>query len=196
MHQRIIFNGDGYSAEWAEEAARRGLLNLPTLPDAAPCLIEEKNLALFEEFHVMSRVETRSHYEIKLEQYANLISIEALTMLDMARKMILPAVNAYAADVASNLAVKQDLGCSCRAETKLLKQLTEGADAISDAIDALQQADDAMLATADVQQRANRCRDEVLPAMETLRAASDAMELVCAKDYWPMPTYNDILFYA
>ena len=195
-HQRIIFNGDGYSAEWAEEAARRGLLNLPTLPDAAPYLVAEKNLALFEEFHVMSRVETRSHYEIKLEQYANLISIEALTMLDMARKMILPAVNAYAADVASNLAVKQDLGCSCRAETKLLKQLTEGADAISDAIDALQQADDAMLATADVQQRANRCRDEVLPAMETLRAASDAMELVCAKDYWPMPTYNDILFYA
>ncbi len=195
-HRRIIFNGDGYSDEWPVEAEKRGLLNLRTLPDAAPYLISEKNLSLFEEFGVMSRAETRSHYEIKLEQYANLINIEALTMLDMARTMILPAVNSYAADTASNLALKQDLGCACRAETKLLKQLTEGADAISDAIDALQAANDEMIATADVQERGDKCRDLVLPAMETLRAAADAMEVICGKDYWPLPTYNDILFYA
>ena len=195
-HQRIIFNGDGYSDAWPVEAERRGLLNLPTLPDAAPYLVAEKNLALFEEFGVMCRAETRSHYEIKLEQYANLISIEALTMLDMANKMLLPAVNAYASDVASSLAIKQDLAVSCKAETKLLNKLANGADTISEDIDALQAANDAMLAIADLQKRAEACRDEVLPAMARLRADVDTMEPICSKDYWPLPTYNDILFYA
>mgnify|MGYP004520179167 FL=1 len=194
-HQHIIFNGDGYSAEWAEEAARRGLSNLRTLPDAAPAMMKEKNVALLEEFGVMSRVETKSHYEIKLEQYANLINIEALTMIDMANKQILPAVNAYAADVASNLAIKQDMGVACKAETKLLKKLSDGADAISDDIDALVEAHDAMIATADVQARGDACRDSVLPAMEQLRKDADAMETICSKEYWPLPSYNDILFY-
>ena len=194
-HQHIIFNGDGYSAEWAEEAAKRGLSNLRTLPDAAPAMMKEKNVALLEEFGVMSRVETESHYEIKLEQYANLINIEALTMIDMANKQILPAVNAYAADVASNLASKQDMGVACKAETKLLKKLSDGADAISDDIDALVEAHDAMIATADVQARGNACRDSVLPAMEQLRKDADAMETICSKEYWPLPSYNDILFY-
>ena len=194
-HQHIIFNGDGYSAEWAEEAAKRGLSNLRTLPDAAPAMMKEKNIALLEEFGVMSRVETKSHYEIKLEQYANLINIEALTMIDMANKQILPAVNAYAADVASNLAIKQDMGVACKAETKLLKKLSDGADAISDDIDALVEAHDAMIATADVQARGDACRDEVLPAMEKLREDADAMETICSKEYWPLPSYNDILFY-
>ncbi|MCI5448573.1 MAG: glutamine synthetase III, partial [Coriobacteriaceae bacterium] len=173
-HQHIIFNGDGYSAEWTEEAAKRGLSNLRTLPDAAPAMMKEKNIALLEEFGVMSRVETKSHYEIKLEQYANLINIEALTMIDMANKQILPAVNAYAADVASNLAIKQDMGVACKAETKLLKKLSDGADAISDDIDALVEAHDAMIATADVQARGDACRDSVLPAMEQLRKDADA----------------------
>ena len=194
-HQHIIFNGDGYSAEWTEEAAKRGLSNLRTLPDAAPAMMKEKNIALLEEFGVMSRVETESHYEIKLEQYANLINIEALTMIDMANKQILPAVNAYAADVASNLAIKQDMGVACKAETKLLKKLSDGADAISDDIDALVEAHDAMIATADVQARGNACRDSVLPAMEQLRKDADAMETICSKEYWPLPSYNDILFY-
>ena len=194
-HQHIIFNGDGYSAEWAEEAAKRGLSNLRTLPDAAPAMMKEKNVALLEEFGVMSRVETESHYEIKLEQYANLINIEALTMIDMANKQILPAVNAYAADVASNLAIKQDMGVACKAETKLLKKLSDGADAISDDIDALVEAHDAMIATADVQARSDACRDSVLPAMEQLRKDADAMETICSKEYWTLPSYNDILFY-
>ena len=194
-HQHVIFNGDGYSAEWPIEAEKRGLANLRTLPDATPAMLKEKNLALLEDFGVMSRVETQSHYEIKLEQYANLINIEALTMLDMANQLILPAVNNYAADVASNLAVKQDLGVSCKAEGKLLKKLAEGADLIADDIEALQAAHDAMVATADVQARGEACRDSVLPAMEKLRADADAMELICAKDYWPLPSYNDILFY-
>ena len=194
-HQHIIFNGDGYSAEWTEEAAKRGLSNLRTLPDAAPAMMKEKNIALLEEFGVMSRVETKSHYEIKLEQYANLINIEALTMIDMANKQILPAVNAYAADVASNLAIKQDMGVACKAETKLLKKLSDGADAISDDIDALVEAHDAMIATADVQARGDACRDSVLPAMEQLRKDDDAIETICSKEYWPLPSYNDILFY-
>ena len=194
-HQHIIFNGDGYSAEWTEEAAKRGLSNLRTLPDAAPAMMKEKNIALLEEFGVMSRVETKSHYEIKLEQYANLINIEALTMIDMANKQILPAVNAYAADVASNLDIKQDMGVACKAETKLLKKLSDGADAISDDIDALVEAHDAMIATADVQARGDACRDSVLPAMEQLRKDADAIETICSKEYWPLPSYNDILFY-
>ena len=194
-HQHIIFNGDGYSAEWTEEAAKRGLSNLRTLPDAAPAMMKEKNIALLEEFGVMSRVETKSHYEIKLEQYANLINIEALTMIDMANKQILPAVNAYAADVASNLAIKQDMGVACKAETKLLKKLSDGADAISDDIDALVEAHDAMIATADVQARGDACRDSVLPAMEQLRKDADAIETICSKEYGPLPSYNDILFY-
>ena len=194
-HQHIIFNGDGYSAEWTEEAAKRGLSNLRTLPDAAPAMMKEKNIALLEEFGVMSRVETKSHYEIKLEQYANLINIEALTMIDMANKQILPAVNAYAADVASNLAIKQDMGVACKAETKLLKKLSDGADAISDDIDALVEAHDAMIATADVQACGDACRDSVLPAMEQLRKDADAIETICSKEYWPLPSYNDILFY-
>ncbi len=194
-HQHIIFNGDGYSAEWAEEAAKRGLSNLRTLPDAAPAMMKEKNIALLEEFGVMSRVETKSHYEIKLEQYANLINIEALTMIDMSNKQILPAVNAYAADVASNLAIKQDMGVACKAETKLLKKLSDGADVISDDIDELVEAHDAMIATADVQARGEACRDNVLPAMEKLRKDADAMETICSKEYWPLPSYNDILFY-
>ncbi len=194
-HQHIIFNGDGYSAEWAEEAAKRGLSNLRTLPDAAPAMMKEKSIALLEEFGVMSRVETKSHYEIKLEQYANLINIEALTMIDMANKQILPAVNAYAADVASNLAIKQDMGVACKAETKLLKKLSGGADVISDDIDELVEAHDAMIATADVQARGEACRDNVLPAMEKLRKDADAMESICSKEYWPLPSYNDILFY-
>ena len=143
----------------------------------------------------MSRVECESHYEIKLEQYANLINIEALTMLSMSRERFLPAVNSYAADIASSLAMKQDLAVACKAETKLLGKLAEGADAISDAIDALDAAEKAMIAEADLQKRANACRDSVLPAMQALRDAVDAMEVITAKDYWPVPDYNDILFY-
>ena len=194
-HQNIVFNGDGYSAEWPEEAAKRGLLNLKTLPDAAPALIADKNVALFEEFGVRSRVECESHYEIKLEQYANLVGIEALTMLDMANGQYLPAVNAYATDVASGLAMKQDLGVSCKAETKLLAKLTDGADAIAEAIEALTAAQASAVDIACPQERANAYRDSVLPAMGALRAAVDAMEPITAKDYWPVPTYNDILFY-
>ena len=194
-HQKVIFNGDGYSEEWPVEAEKRGLANLRTLPDAAPALIAEKNVKLFEEFGVMSKVECESHYEIKLEQYANLINIEALTMLSMSRERFLPAVNSYAADIASSLAMKQDLAVACKAETKLLGKLTDGADAISDAIDALDEAQKAMIGEADQQKRANACRDTVLPAMQSLRDAVDAMELITAKDYWPVPDYNDILFY-
>ena len=195
-HQRIIFNGDGYSDAWKEEAHRRGLTDNMTLPDAAPALLEEKNLALLEDFGVMSRVETRSHYEIKLEQYSNLISIEALTMLDIANEKIVPAVNSYAADVASTLALKQDLAVACRSDVKLLKRLADGVDAIGEAIEELKAANDAALATQDLFERACICRDRVLPAMRALRDGADAMELICSSEYWPMPTYNKILFYV
>ena len=151
-------------------------------------MLDEKNLSLLEDFGVMSRVETISHYEIKLEQYANLINIETLTMLDMANSLILPAVNAYAADVAANLAVKKDLDAPCRAETKLLGRGLRGRQQIArTGIDELKDLHDAMVATEDLQERANKCRDEVLPAMDRLRGRVDAMETICSKEYWPRP---------
>ncbi len=194
-HQRIIFNGDGYADAWKEEAARRGLANLPTTVDAAEALVQEKNIKLFEDFGVLSRSEMASHYEIKLEQYANLINIEASCMLDMANEQYIPAVNGYASDVASGVAMKQDLGVACKGETKLLSRLAEGADRMSEATSVLNNARQDMIKIADVKARAEACRDKVLPAMEELRHAVDAMEYVTAKDYWPVPNYNEILFY-
>ncbi len=194
-HQRIIFNGDGYADAWKEEAARRGLANLPTTVDAAEALVQEKNIKLFEDFGVLSRSEMASHYEIKLEQYANLINIEASCMLDMANEQYIPAVNGYASDVASGVAMKQDLGVTCKGETKLLNRLAEGADRMSEATSVLNNARQDMIKIADVKARAEACRDKVLPAMEELRHAVDAMEYVTAKDYWPVPNYNEILFY-
>ncbi|MBM6998625.1 glutamine synthetase III [bacterium] len=194
-HQRIIFNGDGYADAWKEEAARRGLANLPTTVDAAEALVQEKNIKLFEDFGVLSRSEMASHYEIKLEQYANLINIEASCMLDMANEQYIPAVNGYASDVASGVAMKQDLGVACKGETKLLSRLAEGADRMSEATSVLNNARQNMIKIADVKARAEACRDKVLPAMEELRHAVDAMEYVTAKDYWPVPNYNEILFY-
>ncbi len=194
-HQRIIFNGDGYADSWKDEAAKRGLSNLPTTVDAAQALLEEKNISLFEEFGVLSRAEVQSHYEIKLEQYSNIINIEANTMLDMANELYIPAVNGYAGDVASNVAMKQDLGVTCKGETRLLQRLAEGADAISEATSVLNNARQDMMAIGNFYERAIACRDKVLPAMDKLRTTVDAMEYVTSADYWPVPGYNDILFY-
>ncbi len=144
-HRRVIFNGNGYSAEWEEEAARRGLPNKKNAPAALPALIDPKNIALMEEFGVLTKVEMESRYEVELEHYAKVINIEALTMLEMARKQLLPAVNAYMSEVAntaaSKLAVSESI--SVRSETKTLGRLSADADAMSDAIDTLQDAVDA-----------------------------------------------------
>ena len=197
-HRRVIFNGNGYSAEWEEEAARRGLPNKKNAPAALPALIDPKNIALMEEFGVLTKVEMYSRYEVELEHYAKIINIEALTMLEMARKQLLPAVNAYMSEVAntaaSKLAVSESI--SVRSETKTLGRLSADADAMSDAIDTLQDAVDAAKALPSESEKAVAFHDNVLPAMDTLRAAADDAETICGEDYWPLPSYSKMLYYV
>ena len=197
-HRRVIFNGNGYSAEWEEEAARRGLPNKKNAPAALPALIDPKNIALMEEFGVLTKVEMHSRYEVEMEHYAKVINIEALTMLEMARKQLLPAVNAYMSEVAntaaSKLAVSESI--SVRSETKTLGRLSADADAMSDAIDTLQDAVDAAKALPSESEKAVAFHDNVLPAMDTLRAAADDAETLCGEDYWPLPSYSKMLYYV
>ena len=197
-HRRVIFNGNGYSAEWEEEAARRGLPNKKNAPAALPALIDPKNIALMEEFGVLTKVEMYSRYEVELEHYSKIINIEALTMLEMARKQLLPAVNAYMSEVAntaaSKLAVSESL--SVRSETKALTRLSADADAMSDAVDELQAAVDAAKALSDESAKAVAFHDDVLPKMDALRAAADDAETICGEDYWPLPSYSKMLYYV
>ena len=197
-HRRVIFNGNGYTAEWEEEAAKRGLPNKKNTPAALPALIEPKNIALMEDFGVLTKVEMESRYEVEMEHYSKIINIEALTMLEMARKQLLPAVNAYMSEVAntaaSKLAVSENL--SVRSETKALTRLSADADAMSDAVDELQAAVDAAKALSDESAKAVAFHDDVLPKMDDLRAAADDAETICGEDYWPLPSYSKMLYYV
>ena len=197
-HRRVIFNGNGYTAEWEEEAAKRGLPNKKNTPAALPALIEPKNIALMEDFGVLTKVEMESRYEVEMEHYSKIINIEALTMLEMARKQLLPAVNAYMSEVAntaaSKLAVSENL--SIRSETKALTRLSADADAMSDAVDELQAAVDAAKALSDESAKAVAFHDDVLPKMDALRAAADDAETICGEDYWPLPSYSKMLYYV
>ena len=197
-HRRVIFNGNGYTAEWEAEAAKRGLPNMKNTPAALPALIDPKNIALMEEFGVLTKVEMHSRYEVELEHYSKVINIEALTMLEMARKQLLPAVNAYMSEVAntaaSKLAVSENL--SVRSETKALTRLSADADAMSDAVDELQAAVNAAKALSDESAKAVAFHDDVLPKMDALRAAADDAETICGEDYWPLPSYSKMLYYV
>ena len=197
-HRRVIFNGNGYTAEWEAEAAKRGLPNKKNTPAALPALIEPKNIALMEDFGVLTKVEMESRYEVEMEHYSKIINIEALTMLEMARKQLLPAVNAYMSEVAntaaSKLAVSENL--SVRSETKALTRLSADADAMSDAVDELQAAVNAAKALSDESAKAVAFHDDVLPKMDALRAAADDAETICGEDYWPLPSYSKMLYYV
>ena len=197
-HRRVIFNGNGYTAEWEEEAAKRGLPNKKNTPAALPALIAPKNIELMEEFGVLTKVEMESRYEVEMEHYSKIINIEALTMLEMARKQLLPAVNSYMSELAntaaSKLAVSENI--SVRSETKTLTKLSADADAMSDAIDTLQDAVDAAKALSSESEKAVAFHDNVLPAMDALRAAADDAETVCGEDYWPLPSYSKMLYYV
>ena len=197
-HRRVIFNGNGYSAEWEAEAAKRGLPNKKNTPAALPALIAPKNIQLMEEFGVLTKVEMESRYEVEMEHYSKIINIEALTMLEMARKQLLPAVNSYMSELAntaaSKLAVSENI--SVRSETKTLTKLSADADAMSDAIDTLQDAVDAAKALPSESEKAVAFHDNVLPAMDALRAAADDAETICGEDYWPLPSYSKMLYYV
>ena len=197
-HKRIIFNGNGYSDEWEVEAEKRGLFNLKTTVDAAPAMTSEKNIALFEEMGVLSRVEVMSRYEVIIEHYAKVLHIEAMTMLEMANKQLIPAATAYMSDVASAAAAKMAVSekLSCKAENKVLEKLSAATDAMSDAVDALDAAVESAESETDSLEKAKAYRDKVLPAMADLRTAADAAEVVCGEDYWPLPSYSKVLYYV
>ena len=197
-HRRVIFNGNGYTAEWEEEAARRGLPNKKNTPAALPALVDPKNIQLMEDFGVLTKVEMESRYEVEMEHYAKIINIEALTMLEMARKQLLPAVNSYMSEVANTAATKLAVSeaLSVRSETKTLTRLSADADAMSDAIDVLQDVVDAAEALTSESEKAVAFHDNVIPAMDALRAAADDAETICGEDYWPLPSYSKMLYYV
>ena len=195
-HERILFDGNGYSEDWEKEAERRGLPNLKSTPDAIPSIVKPESIAFFEKYGVLSEAETRARYVAKAEQYAKLLNIEANTMVNMARTMYLPAISAYAGDLATSVATRAEIGVDAAADKATVKALSEGSAAILAATDELEAANAKARGLDDVAAEDDAYRDEVLPLMDKLRAAVDAMETVTSKDYWPVPSYNDMLFYV
>ncbi len=197
-HQRIIFNGNGYSAEWEEEAARRGLANHKTTADALPCFVAPESIALFEEFGVLSESEVRSRYEVKLEKYNKLINIEARVMRRMMRRLYLPAISAYAAKVAEHVAAVKAVAPSLDAlvQEAQLARIMSGLSEAQEKFDALAARHKEIAGIEDAQEAANANAHELLPLMESLRATVDDLEILVPAADWPVPSYNEILFYA
>ena len=194
-HMRIIFNGNGYDQAWVEEAGRRGLLNLPTTVDALPYYVAPKNIELFERQKVFTREEVESRYEIKMETYIKVIDIEAMSTIDISRHLILPAAIAYAKDVASAINVKKSVAPELEpeAEKALLSSLNAQTNTLYQATEKLESVLKGCDAGADMLARARYTRDQVIAAMNEVRAAGDALEGIVGKSYWPMPTYQDLL---
>ncbi len=196
-HKRVIFNGNGYDAAWIEEAERRGLLNLPTTPDCLPYYVLPKNIELYGKYKVYNEAEIRSRYEIQLENYAKVLHIEASTMLSMARKDIVPAAIRYGHEMAQAIISKRNAirGINTKVEERLLTRIQKHTAALVVALDALDECMEKVDALKeDGQARANYYRDEVIPAMDALRVEADTLEMLVAKDMWPLPSYGDILF--
>ena len=196
-HKKIIFNGNGYDDAWIKEATeRRGLLNLRTTPDAMPAMLSEKNVKMLTSHRIFSPAELHSRYEILLENYSKTVNIEALTMVDMAKKEILPAVEKYTKSLADTLAAKKAAvaGLPCKYETAAVTKLSELSDSIADATDDLEAEIEKFQAIEDVTEAANDIRDVILGKMDSLRAVCDEAETITAKEFWPFPTYSDLLF--
>ena len=197
-HRRILFSGDGYSEAWEQEAERRGLCNYRTTADALPSFVAEKNIKLFSEMGVLTEAEAVCRYEVKLEKYNKLMNIEATTMVREARRTYRPVITAYATKVAKGLETIRAAGAEAAMayEQATLNDLCDGITAINESIARLDEVHAKAEAIADGQLQANCYAHEVAPVMADLRAAVDAMEEIVAADYWPVPTYDDILFYV
>lgn len=196
-HKHIIFNGNNYSDEWVVEAEKRGLSNLKTTVDALPKLVDDKNVALFTKFGVLSESEVHSRYEINLENYVKTINIEALTMVEMANKEIIPAVVSYMKVLSDTAAQKKAVSdaISVEFETALLEKLSALVAGAYEKTGALEAVIEGIEASGDVTAQAAYVKDQVLPAMNALREKADALEPMVAKKYWPYPTYGELLFY-
>ena len=196
-HKRIIFNGNGYDDAWIKEATEgRGLLNLRTTPDAYPALLEKKNTDMLISHRIFSMAEIKARYETGLENYAKTVNIEGLTMVDMAVKEIIPAVEAYVKDLSESLAIKMAAvpTASCKYETGLIEKLSSLVDSASDAAAKLTEALEKYQTINDVTDAACFIRDDILEKMAELRSYCDKAETLTAKKYWPFPTYGDLMF--
>ena len=196
-HKRIIFNGNGYDSSWVEEAEKRGLLNLKSTPDALPYFIAEKNIDLFTKHKIFTAAEMHSRYEILLDNYCKTLNIEALTMVDMAKKQIVPAVLSYLKDVSTTAAQKKAISedIPCDLEESLVRKLSALASCFYKKTEALESALlEAKNYEGDLQKEADHYKDDVFTAMQEMRAVADELETLLGKEYWPFPSYSDLLF--
>ena len=195
-HKRIVFNGNGYSEEWVEEAARRGLPNIKSMVDAVEAYKKPENVELFEKYGVLSKVEMESRAEIYYENYAKQINIETKTMLDMARKQIIPAVMKYAGDLAKGANEVKAMGMDVSVQENILSNITTELKNLVNAVEALDAIDDKARAMEEMEEAAKCFHTDVFPAMEAVRVPADKLEELLDKEYWPFPQYEDMLFYA
>ncbi|MDD3569683.1 MAG: glutamine synthetase III [Lachnospiraceae bacterium] len=196
QHKRIVFNGNGYSDEWVEEAERRGLPNINCMVDAIPAIKSEKAVKLFEKHHVLTKAECNSRADILYEEYTKQINIEARTMIEMVLKQIRPAVISYTKELADTVIALKEAGVDATASTKLLKEITSQLNAMDEALETLRTVLDEVSKIEVITQQAHEFRYKVFPAMEALRVPADKLEMLVDEKKWPIPTYGDLLFYV
>jgi glutamine synthetase len=195
-HSRILFSGNSYSQEWEEEAARRGLSNFKTSPEAYAHFTDEKNIALFGKFGVMSETEMRSRREIFFESYRKIKNIEARVMLEMTARDIIPAVSKYIGSLTESVNARLTLSktANISAERDIIEKLSNLLSAAWDAYNALELSEKVAISKTDCEEAAFYYKTSVIPKMDALRKCVDSMEILTAREYWPMPTYGDITF--
>ena len=193
-HDRVIFNGNGYSQEWVEEAQKRGLPHLKSTIDAIPMLLDEKNVAAYSGMNVLTPVELESRYEILLEEYSKTVNIEMLTSLEMAKQEILPACIKYVNSLAEGIATKESIGIKVPVEKQSCAHMAELTEELSLKITALDEAKSNIPCDDDALHHARYYQDVILPAMNEMRKTADMLETVVSKEFWPFPTYEDLMY--
>ena len=193
-HQRVVFNGNGYSDAWVAEAEKRGLPNIRSMVEAIPALTTEKAVSMFEKFKVFTKAELESRAEIKFESYAKAINIEARTMIDMASKQIIPAIIKYTKDLADTVVTVKEAGADASVQADLLTEVSGLLTETKKALEALKVVTDQAAAMEEGEDQARFYHFDVVPAMEALRAPVDALEMIVDKEAWPMPSYGDLIF--
>ena len=193
-HKRIIFNGNGYDDAWVEEAEKRGLYNLKSTPDALPYSVKPENIALFERQHVLNKEEVLSRYEINMEEYTKIINIEALTMLDMAKKDILPSVSRFTKTLLETISSKKALGIDASYEEGFVQKISSKLKEAYTALEDLDSKTKTFSEIEDFEKASFYVRDEIIPAMDALREPCDVMETLTDASEWPFPTYGKLLY--
>lgn len=193
-NQRIVFNGDGYSDAWVEEAARRGLPNIKSMVEAIPAMTTDKAVELFEKFNVFTKAELESRAEIQYESYAKAINIEARTMIDMTSKQIIPAIMGYTKTLADTVISVKTAGADASVQSELLAEVSSLLVETKNALNVLIHVTEEAAVKEEGAVQANYYYTDVVPAMESLRAPVDKLEMIVDKDVWPMPSYGDLIF--